>query len=121
VNVVDNPGLSTFILPSVLDRSPAAGSIFHWRCIAGARKDIAQQTGNADPARLWPPSRVFCAVSAIRQGACCRPDHAANFWKRTGRCGCRKSAGGDETGAEIMLLGMLENARLPEMKGRTNR
>ncbi|MDD5300469.1 MAG: siroheme synthase CysG [Gallionella sp.] len=115
VNVVDNPSLSTFIMPSVLDRSPLL---------------VAFSTGGASPVlarmlrskleTLIPQGygRLAAFSARFRDTVKARVTSLAKrriFWEAVLEGAVAEEVlAGDEAGAEAMLLGMLENARLPE-------
>lgn len=115
VNVVDNPGLCTFIMPAILDRSPLM---------------VAFSTGGASPVlarilrgkleALIPPGygRLAAFADRLRQVVKTHISHAGRrriFWENMleGPV-AEKVLSGSEKAAETMLLGMLkENHHAP--------
>jgi uroporphyrin-III C-methyltransferase/precorrin-2 dehydrogenase/sirohydrochlorin ferrochelatase len=115
VNVVDNPESSTFILPSVLDRSPllvafstsGASPVLAKMLRSKLETQIPQNYGRlaAFSARLRDTVKTRIADPAMRR----------IFWEAVLEGAvAEKVLAGDETGAGAMLLGMLENDRLQE-------
>ena len=110
VNVVDNPDLCTFIMPSILDRSPLV---------------VAFSSGGASPvlARMlrgkletmipqgYGRLTAFCArLRSIVKERVTHPPMRRIFWEKVLEGAiAEKVLAGDETGAETMLLEQLEN------------
>ena len=115
VNVVDNPESSTFIMPSVLDRAPLMVAF----STGGASPVLARMLRSKLEAQIPQSYGRLAAFSArLRDTVKTRiadPDMRRIFWE-TALEGlvAEKVLAGDEAGAEIMLLGMLENDRLSE-------
>ncbi|MFZ2524979.1 MAG: siroheme synthase CysG [Candidatus Ferrigenium altingense] len=110
VNVVDNPDLCTFIMPSILDRSPLM---------------VAFSSGGASPvlARMlrgkletmipqgYGRLTAFCArLRNTVKARVAEPAMRRIFWENVLEGAiAEKVLAGDEAGAETMLLGQLEN------------
>jgi len=110
VNVVDNPDLCTFIMPSILDRSPLL---------------VAFSSGGASPvlARMlrgkletmipqgYGRLTAFCArLRNTVKARIANPPMRRIFWENVLEGAiAEKVLAGDEAGAEAMLLGQLEN------------
>lgn len=117
VNVVDNPDLCTFIMPSILDRSPlmvafssGGASPVLARMLRGKLETMIPQGYSrltAFCARLREPSKAHIADPARRR----------IFWENVleGPI-AEKVLAGDETGAEAMLLDRLGSGK-PEQTG----
>lgn len=117
VNVVDSPDLCTFIMPSILDRSPLI---------------VAFSSGGASPAltrmlrgkleTLIPQgySRLAAFSARFRHTVKARvahPDRRRIFWENALEGAvAEKVLAGDETSAAAMLLSLLENKK-PEQAG----
>ncbi|MBI5659449.1 MAG: uroporphyrinogen-III C-methyltransferase [Nitrosomonadales bacterium] len=117
VNVVDNPDLCTFIMPSILDRSPLV---------------VAFSSGGASPvlARMlrgkletmipqgYGRLTAFCArLRSTVKARVTNPAMRRIFWENVLEGAiAEKVLAGDEAGAEAMLLGELENEK-PEQTG----
>jgi len=111
VNVVDNPDLCTFIMPSILDRSPLM---------------VAFSSGGASPvlARMlrgkletmipqgYGRLTAFCArLRGIVKTRIAEPARRRVFWENVLEGAiAEKVLAGDEAGAEAMLLSLLESA-----------
>ena len=111
VNVVDNPDLCTFIMPSILDRSPLM---------------VAFSSGGASPvlARMlrgkletmipqgYGRLTAFCArLRGIVKTRIADPARRRVFWENVLEGAiAEKVLAGDEAGAEAMLLSLLESA-----------
>ena len=110
VNVVDNPDLCTFIMPSILDRSPLM---------------VAFSSGGASPvlARMlrgkletmipqgYGRLTAFCARlrNTVKERVT-NPPMRRIFWENVLEGAiAEKVLAGDEAGAEVMLLALLEN------------
>ena len=110
VNVVDNPDLCTFIMPSILDRSPLL---------------VAFSSGGASPvlARMlrgkletmipqgYGHLTAFCArLRDTVKARVANPAMRRIFWENVLEGAiAEKVLAGDETGAETMLTNLLEN------------
>ena len=110
VNVVDNPDLCTFIMPSILDRSPLL---------------VAFSSGGASPvlARMlrgkletmipqgYGRLTAFCArLRDTVKARVANPAMRRIFWENVLEGAiAEKVLAGDETGAETMLTNLLEN------------
>lgn len=110
VNVVDNPDLCTFIMPSILDRSPLM---------------VAFSSGGASPvlARMlrgkletmipqgYGRLTAFCArLRNTVKARVAEPAMRRIFWENVLEGAiAEKVLAGDEAGAETMLLGQLKN------------
>jgi uroporphyrin-III C-methyltransferase/precorrin-2 dehydrogenase/sirohydrochlorin ferrochelatase len=117
VNVVDNPDLCTFIMPSIMDRSPLM---------------VAFSSGGASPvlARMlrgkletmipqgYGRLTAFCArLRGTVKARITNPPMRRIFWENVleGQI-AEKVLAGDEPGAEAMLLSQLANGN-PEQRG----
>jgi len=110
VNVVDNPGLCTFIMPSILDRSPlmvafssGGASPMLGRILRGKLEALIPQGYG----RLAEFSARFRSIVKARI-ADTRKRRV--FWETVLEgVVAEKVLAGDETGAETLLFGLLEN------------
>jgi len=115
INVVDDPELSTFIFPAIIDRSPvvvAVGSSGNSPVLA---RRVRQQIEALLPARLGALARFVGDRRKDVQKAL-PPEHRRPFWERIigGIVGTRVLAG-DETEASAKFLDELAATnRLPE-------
>jgi len=111
VNVVDDPELSTFIFPAIIDRSPvivAVGSSGHSPVLA---RRVRQQIETLLPARLGALARFMGDRRKTVQQAL-KPTERRPFWERiiAGVVGTRVLAG-DQAQAEAAFDRELESSR----------
>jgi uroporphyrin-III C-methyltransferase / precorrin-2 dehydrogenase / sirohydrochlorin ferrochelatase len=112
VNVVDNPSLSTFIFPAIVDRSPIIVGVSSGGESPVLARRIREQIEALLPARLGALSRFMGARRKAVQGALStlarRP-----FWERivSGVVGTRVLAG-DESAAEKAFESELRTSHL---------
>ena len=112
VNVVDNPSLSTFIFPAIVDRSPIIVGVSSGGESPVLARRIREQIEALLPAKLGALSRFMGARRKAVQGAlgtlARRP-----FWERivSGVVGTRVLAG-DESGAEKAFESELRTSHL---------
>ncbi len=99
VNVVDDPELSTFILPAIVDRSPVIVAVGSQGCAPVLARRLREQLEALLPARLGALAR-FAGARRRRVQKSLQPSARRPFWERIigGRIGAQVLAG-DETGA----------------------
>jgi len=110
VNVVDNPDLCTFIMPSILDRSPLMVAFSS----GGASPVLARMLrGKLETMIPQGYGRLTAFCARLRNTAKARVAHPAKrriFWENVLEGAiAEKILAGDETGAETMLHSLLEN------------
>jgi len=110
VNVVDNPALCTFIMPSILDRSPLMVAFS-----SGGASPVLARMLRSKLEALVPQSYGRLAAFAARfrdtvKAHVSDPARRRTFWENTlDGVIAEKVMAGDEAGAEAMLLSLLEN------------
>src|ERR1035437_3057850 len=110
VNVVDNPDLCTFIMPSILDRSPLVVAFSS----GGASPVLARMLrGKLEAMIPQGYSRLTAFCAKLRDTVKARVSNPAGrriFWENVLEGDiAEKVLAGDEAGAEVMLLGQLGN------------
>ena len=110
VNVVDNPDLCTFIMPSILDRSPLVVAFSS----GGASPVLARMLrGKLETMIPQGYGRLTAFCARLRDTVKARvtdPPMRRIFWENVLEGAiAEKVLAGDEKGAEAMLLGQLEN------------
>jgi len=110
VNVVDNPGLCTFIMPSILDRSPLMVAFSS----GGASPVLARMLrGKLETLIPQGYSRLAALAERFRGTVKERVTDPAKrriFWENALEgIIAEKALAGDEAGAEALLLSQLEN------------
>lgn len=110
VNVVDNPVLSTFIMPSILDRSPLMVAF----STGGASPVLARMLrGKLETMIPQGYGRLAALCARLRDTVKARVTNPAKrriFWENVLEGAiAEKVLAGDEAGAEAMLLGQLES------------
>ena len=110
VNVVDNPDLCTFIMPSILDRSPLMVAFS-----SGGASPMLSRILRGKLEALIPQGygRLAAFSARFRDTVKARfvdPRKRRAFWENVLEGAvAEKVLAGDEAGAETMLLGFLEN------------
>ncbi|MDE2118502.1 MAG: uroporphyrinogen-III C-methyltransferase [Betaproteobacteria bacterium] len=117
VNVVDNPELCTFIMPSILDRSPLMVAFSS----GGASPVLARMLrGKLETLIPQGYGRLAAFSARLRDTVKARitnPGKRRIFWENVLEgVVAEKVFAGDETSAEAMLLSLLENEK-PEQTG----
>jgi uroporphyrin-III C-methyltransferase/precorrin-2 dehydrogenase/sirohydrochlorin ferrochelatase len=117
VNVVDSPDLCSFIMPSILDRSPLLVAFSS----GGASPVLARMLrGKLETLIPQGYSRLTAFSARFRDTIKARianPDQRRMFWENILEgVVAEKVLAGDEAGAEVMLLSLLENEK-PELAG----
>jgi uroporphyrin-III C-methyltransferase/precorrin-2 dehydrogenase/sirohydrochlorin ferrochelatase len=113
VNVVDNPELCSFIMPSILDRSPLMVAFS-----SGGVSPVLTRMLRAKLEALIPQgySRLTTFAARYRDTIKARFTDSAErriFWENMLEgVVAEKVLAGDEAGAEVMLLKLLENEKL---------
>jgi uroporphyrin-III C-methyltransferase/precorrin-2 dehydrogenase/sirohydrochlorin ferrochelatase len=112
VNVVDAPGLSTFIFPAIIDRSPILVAVSSAGAAPVLSRRVREQIEALLPTRLGQLARfmgerrreVKKALGLLARRA---------FWERiVGGTTATRILAGDETGAEAAFAGELRTSRL---------
>ena len=117
VNVVDNPELCSFIMPSILDRSPLMVAFS-----SGGASPVLTRMLRAKLEALIPQgySRLTAFSARFRDTIKARFTDSAErriFWENMLEgVVAEKVLAGDEAGAEVMLLKLLENEK-PQLAG----
>ena len=110
VNVVDNPDLCTFIMPSILDRSPLLVAFS-----SGGASPVLTRMLRGKLETMIPQSysRLITFCARLRDTVKARVTNPARrriFWENVLEGAiAEKVLAGDETGAETMLANLLEN------------
>jgi len=117
VNVVDNPDLCTFIMPSILDRSPLMVAFSS----GGASPVLARMLrGKLETLIPQGYGRLAAFSARLRDTVKARianPGKRRIFWENVLEgVVAEKVLAGDETGAEAMLFSLLESEK-PEQTG----
>jgi uroporphyrin-III C-methyltransferase/precorrin-2 dehydrogenase/sirohydrochlorin ferrochelatase len=110
VNVVDNPDLCNFIMPSILDRSPLMVAFSS----GGASPVLARMLrGKLETMIPQGYSRLAAFCARLRNTVKARIDNPSKrriFWENVLEGGvAEKVLTGDEAAAEILLLALIEN------------
>jgi uroporphyrin-III C-methyltransferase / precorrin-2 dehydrogenase / sirohydrochlorin ferrochelatase len=111
VNVADDPELSTFILPAIVDRSPVIVAVGSQGAAPVLARRLRAQLEALLPARLGALARFAGARRQSVQRAL-PPSERRPFWERIlgGRIGAQVLAG-EETGAAAAFEGELHASR----------
>jgi len=118
VNVVDKPDLCTFIMPSILDRSPLIVAFS-----SGGASPVLARMLRGKLETMIPHSygrlATFCArFRATVKERVSKPAQRRKFWENLLEGGiAEKVLAGDEKGAEILLRNQLESNNAEEQDG----
>jgi uroporphyrin-III C-methyltransferase/precorrin-2 dehydrogenase/sirohydrochlorin ferrochelatase len=112
VNVVDRPGLSSFIMPAVVDRAPITIAISTAGAAPALARRLRADIERALPAALGRMARFAEIFREQVRRTLEDPRARRRFWDRVfeGRVG-EMALAGDETGARRELIRLLHSAR----------
>ena len=112
VNVVDRPGLSSFLMPAIVDRDPVTIAISTNGAAPALARKVRAEIERLLPAALGRVARFADLFRDQVRRSLDRPDARRRFWDRVfeGPVAALAMAG-DETGARRALIRLLDSAR----------
>jgi uroporphyrin-III C-methyltransferase / precorrin-2 dehydrogenase / sirohydrochlorin ferrochelatase len=112
VNVVDRPRLSSFIMPSIVDRAPITIAISTGGAAPALARRLRAEIERAMPAALGRMARFAEIFREQVRRTLAEPRARRRFWDRVfaGRIG-EMALAGDEIGARRELIRLLDSAR----------
>jgi len=112
VNVVDTPALSSFIMPSIIDRSPITIAISTGGAAPALARQLKAEIERALPAAIGRVARFAEIFRDQVRRTLAEPRARRRFWDRVlqGRVG-ELALAGDEFAARRELIRLLDNAR----------
>jgi uroporphyrin-III C-methyltransferase/precorrin-2 dehydrogenase/sirohydrochlorin ferrochelatase len=112
VNVVDRPQLSTFIMPSIVDRAPVTIAISTGGTAPSLARLLRAEIDRALPATVGRLARFAESFRDQVKRTLAHPRARRLFWDRVfeGRIG-QMALSGDETGARREFIRLLDGAR----------
>jgi len=118
VNVVDRPALSSFIMPSIVDRAPITIAISTGGTAPALARRLRAEIERALPAALGRMARFAEIFRAQVRRTLDNPRARRRFWDRVfeGRVG-EMALAGDEIGARRELIRLLDSARSENARG----
>ena len=118
VNVVDKPALSSFTMPSIIDRAPITIAISTGGTAPALARRLRAEIERALPAALGRMARFAEIFREQVRRTLDNPRARRRFWDRVfeGRIG-EMALAGDETGARRELIRLLDTARSETARG----
>ena len=118
VNVVDTPGLSSFIMPSIVDRSPITIAISTGGTAPALARKLKAEIERALPAAIGRVARFAEMFREQARRTLVDPGKRRRFWDRVlqGRVG-ELALAGDEIAARRELIRLLDGVRNQPAEG----